>query len=84
MAQEIPLLEKALQAAPQNWVIRRSLASHYANHGRAADAARLMLEAPEIPSGEKDQVFAAQLMAETDRAAAHRLLDAFLEENAAS
>lgn len=84
MSQEITLLEKALQASPQNWPVRRSLAAHYANHGRAADGARLMIEAPSIPAGEKDQVFAAQLMAETDPAAAHRLLDVFLEENAAS
>lgn len=84
MAQEIPLLEKALKASPQNWPVRRSLAAHYANHGRAEDAARLMLEAPSIPPGEKDQVFAAQLMAASDPGAAHRLLDAFLEENAAS
>lgn len=84
MAQEIALLEKALQASPQNWQVRRSLASFYVNHDRAADAARLMIEAPAIPPGEKDQVFAAQLMAGTDPAAAHRLLDAFLEENAVS
>lgn len=84
MAQEIALLEKALQASPSNWQVRRSLATFYVNHDRSADAARLMLEAPSIPAGEKDQVFAAQLMAETDAGAAHRLLDAFLEENPAS
>ncbi len=84
MSHEIALLEKALAAAPDNWAVRRSLAAQQAQTGNAADAARLMAEAPEIPADEKDQVFAAQLMAGSEPEAAHRLLDAFLEKNPAS
>ncbi|MCB1064488.1 MAG: hypothetical protein KDN20_16410 [Verrucomicrobiae bacterium] len=84
MSHEISLLEKALQASPSNWPVRRSLATQHSQAGNAAEAAKLLLEAPEIPAGEKDQVFAAQLIAETNPAKAHEMLDVFLEENAAS
>lgn len=84
MSQEIPLLEKALEASPDNWLVRRSLASQQAQAGNAEEAARLMLEAPEIPSDEKDQVLAAQLIAETNAGKAHEMLNEFLEANPAS
>ncbi len=84
MSQEITLLEKALAVAPDNWAVRRSLAAQHAQAGNAEAAAKLMAEAPEIPAEEKDQVFAAQLMAESHPDKAHELLDAFLEANPAS
>ena len=84
MADQIALLEKALEAAPDNWSVRRSLAVQLKDAGRAADAGRLLQAAPEIPSAEKDRLFAAELIAEADRPAAHALLDKFLEENGAS
>lgn len=84
MSHEIALLEKALAAAPDNWPVRRSLAAQQAQAGNAAAAAGLMAEAPEIPEEERDQIFAAQLMAGTLPETAHRLLDAFLEKNPAS
>ena len=43
-----------------------------------------MAEAPEIPSDEKDQVFAAQLMAGHYPEKAHEILNGFLEANPAS
>ena len=84
MSQEIALLAKALEASPENWLVRRSLASQVANSGDAAEAARLMMEAPEIPAEEKDQVLAAQLIAEADPERAHQMLNDFLEANPAS
>lgn len=84
MADEIALLEKALAAAPDNWAVRRSLAAKLRDAGRAADAGKLLQAAPEIPSAEKDQLFAAELIAGVDRPAAHTLLEKFLEENGAS
>ncbi|MCB1229816.1 MAG: hypothetical protein KDN19_06100 [Verrucomicrobiae bacterium] len=84
MSHEINLLEKALAAAPDNWAVRRSLAAQHAQAGNAEAAAKLLAEAPEIPATEKDQVFAAQLMAEHFPQKAHELLDVFLEANPAS
>lgn len=65
-------------------MVRRSLAAKLFEKGKAGDAGKLVKEAPEIPSDEKSQLFAAELLVMADPKAAHEMLDRHLEENAAS
>ena len=75
MSDEIALLEKALEASPDNWIVRRSLAAKLFEGNRASDAGKLIREAPEIPSTDKDQLFAAELLVMHDTEAAHERRD---------
>ncbi len=83
MADQIPLLEKALLAAPDCWPVRRYLIEYYAADDQLNRAAELVKGAPEMPEEERDQLFAAEVLAKTDPLAADSLLDDILRSNAA-
>ena len=83
MADQIPLLEKALAAAPDNWPVRRYLIEYYAADDQLDRAADLVKGAHELPEEERDQLFAAEVLAKADPRAADRLLDDILRSNAA-
>jgi len=84
MAEEIALLEEALKASPGNWKTRRFLIDHWIGKGDESRAADLVAEAPELPAGESEKLFAAEVLGKKDAAAAHKIFDGVLAANPAS
>ena len=83
MADQIPLLEKALEVSPDNWPTRRYLIEHFASEGDVEKAGALVKAAPEIPEDEAERLFAAEVLAKAEPQAAQSLLDDILRANAA-
>lgn len=83
MADQISLLEKALEVSPDNWPTRRYLIEHFASEGDVRKAGELVKAAPEIPAEEAEKLFAAEILAKAEPQAAQSLLDDILRANAA-
>ena len=83
MADQIPLLEKALEVSPDNWPTRRYLIEHFASQGNVEKAGALVKGAPTIPEDEAERLFAAEVLAKAEPQAAQSLLDEILASNAA-
>ncbi len=84
MAEEIALLEEALEATPGNWKTRRFLIDHWIGKGDESRAAALVAAAPELPDNEGEKLFAAEVLGKRDAEAGHRIFDGILAANPAN
>ena len=75
---------KQLQASPENWELRCSVARQFYENEQFDEAARYISEASEIPGGEDDVLFAATILGASDPELGCALLDQFLESNTES